>query len=107
MAHGLPGLGELASNAAQLHHWHTSPEGHDQCHLQQQPVEVPDVVGAELREGLGAIAALQEMKRRSACYYHIAMLVGARIIAHLHDEGLADGDLGQAALQRPALPGEN
>ena len=54
----LPRLRKLASNSSQFHDRDTSSEGDNQGHLQQQPVEVPDVVRVELGESLSTIAPL-------------------------------------------------
>jgi hypothetical protein len=53
-------LGELAGDAADLHHRHRAGIGQHHSHLQQHPEEIADVVGAVLGETLGAIAALQK-----------------------------------------------
>jgi hypothetical protein len=75
-------LGELAGDAADLHDGLSPGEGQDHRHLQDQAEGVADVVGRELLEALGAVAALQQ-------------------------EGLAVGDLAQEALQPPRLAGED
>eukprot|EP00983_Pelagomonas_calceolata_P009338 302265-Pelagomonas_calceolata.AAC.3 len=75
-------LGELAGDAAQLDDGDAAPEGEHYRHLQQHPVEVPDAVGAELTEGLRAVAARD-------------------------DKGIATGSLGHALLQRAALARED
>src|ERR671911_297868 len=53
-------LGELASDAADLHDGRTAREGEHDGHLQEHPEEIADVVGGMLREALGAIAALEQ-----------------------------------------------
>ena len=53
-------LGELAGDAADLHHGLATGEGQDHRHLQDQAEGVADVVGRELLEALGAVAALQQ-----------------------------------------------
>ena len=75
-------LGELAGDAAHLHHRLGPGEGHHHRHLQHQPEEVADVVGPELLEALGAVAALQQ-------------------------EGAALGGLAQQRLQPARLAGEH
>ena len=75
-------LGELAGDAADLHHRRAAGEGQHHRHLQEDAEEVADVVGAVLGEALGAIAALQQ-------------------------EGLAGRDLGQRLLQLARLACKN
>ena len=53
-------LGELAGDAADLHHRRAAGIGQHHRHLQEHAEEVADVVGAMLGEALGAIAALQQ-----------------------------------------------
>ena len=58
-------LGELAGDAADLHHRQRGGIGEHDRHLQEHAQEVADVVGAEivgagLGEALGAVAALQQ-----------------------------------------------
>ena len=53
-------LGELAGDAADLHHRLRAGEGQHHRHLQEHAEEVADVVRAMLGEALGAIAALQQ-----------------------------------------------
>jgi hypothetical protein len=53
-------LGELASNAADLHDGLRTGEGQNHRHLEEHAEEVADVVRAMLREALGAIAALEK-----------------------------------------------
>ncbi len=53
-------LGELAGDAADLHHRLGAGEGQHHRHLQEHAEEVADVVRAMLGEAFGAIAALQE-----------------------------------------------
>ena len=53
-------LGELAGHAADLHHRALGAEGQDHRHLQHHLEGVADVVGGELGEALGAVAALQQ-----------------------------------------------
>ncbi len=54
------GLGELAGNAADLHHGHTGGECQHDGHLQQHAEGVADIVRVELGEAFGAIPALQQ-----------------------------------------------
>ena len=75
-------LGELAGDAADLHHRHGAGEGEHHGHLQEDAEEVADVVGAVLGEALGAIAALEQ-------------------------EALALGHAGQRLLQLARLAGED
>ena len=79
---GRPRLRELAGHAPDLDHRAGRAERQDHRHLQQHLERVPDVVGVELREALGAVAALQQ-------------------------EGFAAGDAGQFGLQVAGLPGED
>ena len=72
-------LGELAGHAADLDHRHGAAEGQHDRHLQQHAEGVADVVGMELGEALGAVAALEQ-------------------------ESLAVGDIGQRRLQARASP---
>ena len=65
-------LGELAGEPPELDHRAGGAEGQHHRHLQQHLEGVADVVGVELGEALGAVAALQQ-------------------------EGLAGGDIGRAA----------
>ena len=53
-------LGELAGDAADLHHRRAAGKGQHHRHLQEDAEEVADVVGAVLGEALGAVAALQQ-----------------------------------------------
>ena len=58
-------LGELAGDAADLHHRHRGGIGQHHRHLQEHAQEVADVVGADIvgagvGEALGAIPALQQ-----------------------------------------------
>ena len=53
-------LGELAGDAADLHHRLRAGEGQHDRHLQEDAEEVADIVRAMLGEALGAIAALEE-----------------------------------------------
>ena len=58
-------LGELAGDAADLHHRHRGGIGEHHRHLQEHAQEVADVVGADvvgarIGEALGAVAALQQ-----------------------------------------------
>ena len=53
-------LGELARDAADLHHRHVGAEGQDRRHAQENAERVADIVGAELGEALGAVPALQQ-----------------------------------------------
>ncbi|MDF9865771.1 hypothetical protein M2437_004753 [Methylorubrum pseudosasae] len=75
-------LGELAGDAADLHHGRAAREGEHHRHLQEDAEEVADVVGRVLVEALGAVAALQE-------------------------EGLARPDARQGRLQLARLTGKN
>ena len=65
------GLGELAGDAADLHDRHAHRVGQHDRHLQDDAQLLPDVVGGELLEALGAVAGLEQ-------------------------EGVAGGDLGRA-----------
>ncbi len=75
-------LGELAGHAAELHDRHARAIGQHDRHLQQHAEGVADVVGGEVGEALGTVAALQQ-------------------------EGLAIGDLGQRRLELARLAGED
>ncbi len=75
-------LGELAGHAADLHHRHAGAVGQHDGHLQQHAERVADVVGGEILEALGAVAALQQ-------------------------EGVARGHLGQRRLELARLAGED
>ena len=57
---GGAGLGELAGDAAHLHHRHAGGKGQDDRHLQQHAEGVADIVGMEFGEAFGAVAALQQ-----------------------------------------------
>ncbi len=76
------GLGELAGDPADLHHRQAGAEGEHDRHLQEHPQRVPYLVGVEIGEGLGAVAALQQ-------------------------KGLAGGDVGELVLEGPRLAGED
>ena len=54
------GLGELAGDAADLHHRHAGRVGEHHGHLQDDLQLVADGVGGEVVEGLGAVAGLQQ-----------------------------------------------
>ena len=75
-------LGELTRDSADLHHRLASGEGQDDRHLQDQTKGVADIVGRELLEALGAVAALEQ-------------------------EGLAPLDLGQFRRQAARLARED
>ncbi len=75
-------LGELAGDAADLHHRRGRRIGQHHRHLQEDAEEVADVVGAVLGEALGAIAALQQ-------------------------ESLAGGDARELLLEVARLAGKN
>ncbi len=75
-------LGELAGDAADLHHRLAAGEGQDHRHLQEDAEEVADIVGGMLGEALGAVAALEQ-------------------------ESLALGNLGELALELARLAREN
>ena len=79
---GRAGLGELSGDAPHLHHGHAGCVGERHRHLQDDLELVPDGVRAELGEGLGAVARLQE-------------------------EGLTVGHLGQLLGQITPLAGED
>jgi hypothetical protein len=53
-------LGELAGHAAHLHNGHLGAVGEHHRHLQDHLEGVADVVGRELGEAFGAVAALEE-----------------------------------------------
>ena len=76
------GLGELAGDAPDLHDRDAHRVRQHDGHLEDDAQLLPDVVGRELLERLGAVAGLQE-------------------------EGVAGGDLGERGLQRAGLPGEH
>ena len=75
-------LGELAGDAADLHHRRRRRIGQHHRHLQKQPEEIANIVGAVFGEALRAIAALQQ-------------------------EGFAGGDLSQGLFQVARLAGKN
>ena len=77
-----PRLGELAGDAADLHHRRGRRIGQHHRHLQEQPEEIANIVGAVLGKALRAIAALQQ-------------------------EGFASGDLGQRLFQVAGLAGKD
>ena len=77
-----PGLGELPGDAPDLHDRHAQRVGQHDRHLQDDAQLLPDVVGRELLERLGAVAGLEQ-------------------------ERVAGGDLGQRRLQRAGLAGEH
>ena len=76
------GLGELAGDAADLHHRHAERVGEHDRHLQDDAQLLADVDRGELLEALGAVAGLQQ-------------------------EGVAGGHLAERGLQRPGLAGEH
>ena len=53
-------FGELAGDAADLHHRQRAGIGQHDGHLQQHTEEVANIVGAVLGKALGAVAALQQ-----------------------------------------------
>ncbi len=75
-------LGELAGDAADLHHRQRPGEGQHHGHLQEDAEEIADIVGAMLGEALGAVAALEQ-------------------------EALARGDAGKRPLELARLAGED
>ncbi len=118
-------LGELAGDAADLHHRHRGGIGQHHRHLQEHAQEVADVVGADvvgarIGEALGAVAALQQeaFARRDAAerLLEIARLAGEhqrRIARELLLDGLQrrlvrvvrhlDDRLAPPAFTRPTL----
>ena len=76
------GLGELAGDAPDLHDRHAHRVRQHDGHLQDDAQLLPDVVGGELLERLGAVAGLEQ-------------------------ERVAGGDLGERRLQRAGLAGEH
>ncbi len=76
------GLGELPGDAAHLHDRHARAVGEHHRHLEDDLELVPDGVGGEVVEGLGAVARLEH-------------------------EGSALGHLGQAGSELAGLPGED
>jgi len=102
------GLGELAGNAADLDHRRGRRIGQHHRHLQEQPEEIADIVGAVLGKAFGAVAALQQKRvagrhlrqcalevarfagkneRRKACKLRLDVGegLGVGVIRHLHD----------------------
>ena len=77
-----PRLGELPGDAADLDDRHAERVRQHDGHLEDDAQLLPDVVGGELLERLGAVAGLQE-------------------------EGPPRGDLGQRGLERTRLAGEH
>ncbi len=77
-----PRLGELAGDAAELHHRRAAGIGEHHRHLQEHAEEIADGIGAMLGEALGAVPALEQ-------------------------EGLARGDAGELRLQLARLSGEH
>ena len=75
-------LGELAGDAADLHHRHGRGISEHHRHLQEHAEKVADVVGAMLGEAFRAVAALQQ-------------------------ESLAIGHLGERLLQAARLAGKD
>jgi hypothetical protein len=75
-------LRELAGHAPDLHHRYAGPVGQHDGHLQEHAERVANVVGGEVGEALGAVAALQQ-------------------------EGVAGSDLGQRRLELARLAGED
>jgi hypothetical protein len=71
-------LGELAGDAADLHHRHAAGIGHHHGHLQEGAEEVADVVGAVLGEAFGAVAALQQ-EGLALCDFREGLLEIARL----------------------------
>ena len=55
-----PVIGGPWRNKNNLDGGHLAAEGEDDGHLQHEPERVADIVGAEILEALGAVAALQE-----------------------------------------------
>lgn len=79
---GGAGLGELAREAADLHHRAGGAVGEHDRHLQEDAERVPDVVRVELGEAFRAVAALKQ-------------------------EGAAGRDVGERRLEAPRLAGED
>jgi hypothetical protein len=52
----------LAGDTADLHHRRSRRIGQHHRHLQEQPEEIADIVGAVLGKTLGAVAALQQKR---------------------------------------------
>ncbi len=53
-------LGELPGDAAKLHHRQRTGISQDNGHLQDDAERVADFIGAEFREALGTVAALEQ-----------------------------------------------
>ena len=107
-------LGELAGDAADLHHRRRRRIGQHHRHLQEHAEEVADIVGAVLGKAFGAIAALQQeclagrdlgqrslevarlagkhqRRKGGKLRLDIGQRLGVRIIRHLHDRLAAPG----------------
>ncbi len=107
-------LGELAGDAADLHHRRRRGIGQHHRHLQEQAEKIADIVGAVFGEAFGAIAALQQKhfafrdlgqglfqiarltgknQRRKArkLRLDVGKRLGVGIIGHLHDRLRAPG----------------
>ncbi len=125
LGRGRARLGELAGDAADLHHRRGRRERHHHRHLQKHAEEVADVVGAMLGEALGAVAALQQESlpcrdarqgflqgARLACkhqrrkgrelLFDVGERLRVRIVRHLHDR-LAAPTVGRPALLHDAI----
>ena len=102
-------LGELAGNAADLHHRLAAGKGQDHRHLQEDAEEIADIVGGMFGEAFGAIAALEQespclrrpgpacasacaprrqkpaAESRPSCFSTIGQACLVVIVRHLHD----------------------
>ena len=113
-------LGELARDAADLHHRRSGREGEHHRHLQEHAEEVADRVRAVILEALGAVAALKqesiagrdarerllqvarlagkhERRKRRKLRLHGVQLRGVRVFGNLDDR------LAPPAFWRPTL----
>jgi hypothetical protein len=90
----VPGFSKLACNAAKLDNWHSSPEGNNKCHLQQQAVEVSDVICIELSECFRTVSSLEMEVSMQVLQLLINPTTSAtKSFTHLHDEAFTHGDL--------------
>ena len=97
-------LGELAGDAADLHHRLRAGEGQNHRHLQEDAEEVADVVGAMLGEALGAIAALEQECVTGSDWSQAASSACAPHLQKRAAERSRDGPRHPSARRRPDRP---
>ena len=74
---GAPGLGKLSRHSPDLGHLLATPEHHDQCHLYDHSVRIPDLVGLKLAKRLSTVTTHQHKCLPPAGLGHLFLEVSA------------------------------